>query len=64
MSTSKVKEIEMDAEVLDTEDESLLEFKASLGDPSEFQILLQRRLTKRKKAKAIQCQRLAQSWYD
>ena len=35
MSTSKVKEIEMDAEVLDTEDESLLEFKASLGDPSE-----------------------------
>ena len=35
MSEVQVKTTEMDAEVLDTEDESLLEFKASLGDPSE-----------------------------
>jgi succinyl-CoA synthetase alpha subunit len=35
MSEAQVQEIDMEAEVLDTEDENLLEFKASLGDQSE-----------------------------
>jgi hypothetical protein len=51
MSTSKVKEIEMDAEVLDTEDESLLEFKASLGDPSEVPDPSAKKTDEKKKGK-------------
>jgi hypothetical protein len=57
MSEEQVLE-NMDAEVLDTEDENLLEFKASMGDPSELPEPSTKKTDEKKKAKAIQCQKL------
>ena len=51
MSEVQVKTTEMDAEVLDTEDESLLEFKASLGDPSEVPEPSAKKADEKKKGK-------------
>ena len=51
MSEVQVKTTEMDAEVLDTEDESLLEFKASLGDPSEVPEPSTKKADEKKKGK-------------
>ena len=51
MSEVQVKTTEMDAEVLDTEDESLLEFKASLGDPSEVPEPSAKKTDEKKKGK-------------
>tara|TARA_R110000822_G_scaffold297387_1_gene419984 strand:- start:79 stop:1161 length:1083 start_codon:yes stop_codon:yes gene_type:complete len=51
MSEAQVQETEMDAEVLETEDEDLLEFKASLGDESEVPEPTAKKADEKKKGK-------------
>ena len=51
MSEAQVQEIDMEAEVLDTEDENLLEFKASLGDQSEVPEPTAKKADEKKKGK-------------
>jgi hypothetical protein len=50
MSKEQVLE-NMDAEGLDTEDENLLEFKASMGDPSELPEPSTKKTDEKKKGK-------------
>ena len=51
MSEAQVQETEMEAEVLETEDEDLLEFKASLGDQSEVPEPTAKKADEKKKGK-------------
>ena len=51
MSEAQVQDTDMEAEVLETRDEDLLEFKASMGDPSEIPEPSAKKADEKKKGK-------------